>query len=961
MSAKGYITKKKKGSGLFEDIHLEGLEILQRLSGSLWTDYNEHDPGVTLLENISYALTELIHKTEVPIKDLLIQKEGEELRSGDNGLFVASDILATDPITFNDYRKIWIDQITNVKNVWIHPVDSYDSEVDNIKGLIHVYVEKYRYESNIEEENKEDLRIIKEIMAGYHNHRNLCEDIYKVEVYQPLFLTMQLRISLEKDMNGEEVLASIFHEVNDYLTPEVNYYSLWQLKQKKMTTNDIFNGPRLSNGFILDEDLKDPLEQIVLSDIIKIISRIGGIVSINDFCLWYDDKEKGGRVYIRDRFDIPKNTAPIAEFPVSNEQLIFENSGVLFKPDLVETKKQLSFIQALDYGGFKAASKSLNEIPIPLGTYQDITSYYPIRKQFPELYGIGDLGIRDTITPLREAQVKQLKGYLMPFDQLMINFLSQLSKLYTLYDVNYKGENSYFTQESPDLNELLDLITPVTGGLVDASEIRSYWNTILEDLNTRFDGHAITRYNQAMDQLLSRFNEEFQTYSLRKINSNSYGEDLTSTRFEKEALEMKRKLIRDYDVISYTRARSFNYTKISDVLAQEEEGQIDFIPGLFRKIAILTGMDNFNIKSLTKAITDSETTVHPRAMEIELITKEIDIHIPESTIELVEIEDVTVSEVLEEDLRKVMHYIGGENSILNDVLRDGILSENYTIKKGLDSDDLYYVLYKRGSKESNIAHIAKDQKEADAAIKKAIDHLVDLNHKSEGFFVIEHLLLLPPYQGAYFGFSLDFSTLSNEIDLRIQHNELTSCGSRDQKVKKFLDELYEEQLHYASRKKNGSYVMEVCGVDGEVLVISENQYTSEKQVQEAVDSLKNVISEIEKDTLAKAIQCFVYYGKNVVEENFFSFQISFLMPSWPVRFQDPSFKMMFENMVYEQAPIHLKSTVYWLNYEVIDLYEAYYFKWQKMLIDQSTIEDQMYQAYQLITMLQELYHQYQTS
>ena len=64
---KGYISKKEKGSSDYEHFHREGIELLQRFSGGVWTDYNEHDPGVTILENLAYTLTELSFKTNQPI------------------------------------------------------------------------------------------------------------------------------------------------------------------------------------------------------------------------------------------------------------------------------------------------------------------------------------------------------------------------------------------------------------------------------------------------------------------------------------------------------------------------------------------------------------------------------------------------------------------------------------------------------------------------------------------------------------------------------------------------------------------------------------------------------------------------------------------------------------------------------------------------------------------------------
>ena len=955
MDRKGYIDKKKKGTGLYQDLHLEGLEILQRLSGGIWTDYNEHDPGITLLENISYALTELIHKTELPIEDLLLQKEEQELCSGDNGLFIASDILTTDPITFNDYRKIWIDQISNVKNVWIRPVDIPTITTANIKGLMYVYVEKYTYELDLEDELLENQRIIKEVKELYNNHRNLCEDIYKVEVYEPLFLTMELKIALSEDVDGEEILATILHETNNFLTPEVKYYPLWKLEEKGMSTNEIFNGPKLSNGFILEEDLKEPLKEIVISDIIKIISRIEGVISISSFCLKHKDRKSGKEIAIWDRLEIPVNTAPVIDFPDSNEKLIFENSGILFHPDLVEAKKQLSFIQAMEYGSYKAASASLNKIPIPKGTYKNISSYYPIRKQFPEIYGIGDVGISRNATPLRKAQVKQLKSYLMPLDQLMVNFLSQLQNLYALYDVHHKVKESYFTKELPDLDDLIELIRPPEN-YEDVSEVKAYWNMFVTSLNKRYDVSALQRFDKIADELLARYNEEFRTYSLRKINSNCYGEALASDRFEKEALELKRSFIASYDKISYTRARSFNYHEISK--AETQESQHNSIPGLFQKIAVLTGINDFKIQSLTKVISDSKIRVHPKTIEIELKIRDIDILTPKEDVGIVEIEEITLKDPIEDDLYKGMHYVGEESHILGEILKNGVLLQHYTIKKDPSKIDKYYILYHRGTTTSNIAHICDSRENAEKSLHQAINYLVDINHRSEGFFAIEHLLLLPPYDGGYFGFYLDFSPLIKGINLRIKHRERTSNNNRNQKISKLLEELIEGKLQYSGVSEENCYRIEICTEQGEILAVSEELYDSEQEWKQIVEQLTHKIPTLEKEQIAERIQCYVYYGENAIDEDFFSFKMSYILPSWPVRFQNSSFRMMFENIVYEQAPIHTVSNIYWLNYEIVHLFEAYYFKWLELLTDDDAIEDRIYQAYQLITMLQELQEQY---
>ncbi|MDO5968967.1 hypothetical protein Q4Q35_04030 [Flavivirga aquimarina] len=950
-NVKGYISKKKEGTSLYEELHLEALEIIQKLSSEVWTDFNEHDPGVTILESIVYTITELAHKTLSPIQDILIKSRGQELHSGDNGFFVASDILTTGPITFYDYRKIWIDQISNVKNVWIYPIEDCPGEVDNIKGLLRVFIGKFKYKSDPQEESDDNKRIIQEILTTYNTNRNLCEDIYNIEIYKPLRLAMGLNIKLSNSVNGEEILAKVFNQVNDYMVSNVNYYSLWELQRKDTPINKIFNGPNLLDGFILDEDLKDPLEEIVISDVMKIITQIPGIVSVNDFYFQYKDPDTGDMIQIRDRFKVPKNTRVIATFPKSDKEIVFENSNTFFQPDLNETKKQFSLIRALSYGGFKEASSSLNKISIPPGNHLDMTSYFPIRKQLPELYGIGDRGISGQATDLRKAQVKQLQAYLMPFDQLMVNFLTQLSNIHTLYDVNDNNHASYFTKELPDTEELIDLIKPVNGEY----ELTK-WKETLNDINNRFDNKALKRLSEVANHLLSRFNETFQTYALRKINSSSYGEVLMNEEFDKKLLTSKRQLVREYASISYGRARSFNYH-------QPEEGEKNqFIPGILRKLAILMDIDDFKIKSLIKGFEDSEIEIHPVTLNIEVVIDAI--NISQEDLEIIKIEDVTIDEVIKDDLYKVMHYMGDKETLLQDTLKYGVIADNYEIKKS-EKEDLYYIFYKKANQEANIVHLSKTQEEAVTAIQKAVAYLVNINQKSEGFFMIEHLLLLPPYKEAYFGFQIDFSLLpSIGLNLKLTHKVWAPCQERNETITTFVNQLLLGQLQYSVIHKKDNYSLEISssgedGQEGEVLMVSENQYTSEEALNKDIELLKGLNTVVDEEQLGTIIKCYVNYaaGKAPIDESFFSFQASFIAPSWPVRFQNENFKTMFKNTVYEQFPIHIKYGIYWLDYEDLKTFETSYFKWLEQLSSKSEEDTQKDLAYELITILQKLIEQ----
>jgi hypothetical protein len=46
------------------------LDLLQKLSGDIWSDYNIHDPGITTLEILCYVITELGYRSETKIEDI---------------------------------------------------------------------------------------------------------------------------------------------------------------------------------------------------------------------------------------------------------------------------------------------------------------------------------------------------------------------------------------------------------------------------------------------------------------------------------------------------------------------------------------------------------------------------------------------------------------------------------------------------------------------------------------------------------------------------------------------------------------------------------------------------------------------------------------------------------------------------------------------------------------------------
>jgi hypothetical protein len=100
----------------------EGLKYIEELASKQWTDYNEHDPGITILEALCYAITELGYRTGFSMADLLREPDGSI--SSFQTLYTAKNILTQVPLTIYDYRKLLID-IVGVHNAWLLAEDFY--------------------------------------------------------------------------------------------------------------------------------------------------------------------------------------------------------------------------------------------------------------------------------------------------------------------------------------------------------------------------------------------------------------------------------------------------------------------------------------------------------------------------------------------------------------------------------------------------------------------------------------------------------------------------------------------------------------------------------------------------------------------------------------------------------------------------------------------------------------------
>ena len=724
----------------YEALRKEGLQYIENLCSNLWTDYNEHDPGITILESLCYALTELGYRVDFPIEDLLANTNGNT--TTDQAFFSARTILTSSPLTVLDYRKLLVD-LVGVHNAWVftgqenrketdpprvvnevplyadckkdalstfktdHPIylsglysvlidleqdDQYgdlnighidlwnptstilingqpkfkageivmtmelpyvgaikDSFIKAASDPLHIsnvvislentlwkatittdtpdapvsfiisinlqppgkkieladlqdfFSKNFtaqiftQYKSKTDKISEILLKVRQTLMAN----RNLAEDFVSIETVKDEDIAICCDIDVRPDADIEQVEAQVFYLIENYFDPTVNFYLLQELIAKGLETEEIFNGPRLQHGFIIDKELSDTQlrSKIHSSDLISMIMDIDGVLAVRNFLMTkYDDQGKpvSGQTGIKWCMSISENHKPV--LAVSRSKIVFYKNDfpiLASNPEISDTLKLLKATQERP-----KLTGQQNDLEIPTGTYRPLEEYYSIQNDFPQTYGIGPAGLAGNAPDLRKAQAHQLKAYLLFYDQLLADFFSQLRQAQNLFSLKPLVQ-TYFAQYLNSIPGYIDLFRPGSPGpsmletLLQTPDStiassNSAWKALYESADMFED-----RRNRFLDHLMARFAESFNEYVLMLYSLNY--KDKTAISIQSESLiASKIDFIKSYPGFSYERGRGFNYMPLdsSSIPDPLQLWNSDNVSGLEKRVAKLSGIKN---------------------------------------------------------------------------------------------------------------------------------------------------------------------------------------------------------------------------------------------------------------------------------------------------------------------------------------------------------------------------------
>jgi hypothetical protein len=547
----------------YEFLRREGIRILERLGGQLWTDFNAHDPGITILEQVCYALTDLAYRTNYDMKDLLTAAGEDAYRS----LHSPAQVLTINPVTITDLRKLVID-VPGVKNAWFEPVEKaepglmYDSSENNLylktpaaqpphredvplRGVYSVLLEA---DSNLEFHASD---ILPEVNRRLQACRGLGEDFLSAAILPGQGIVVNAVIEVNAVDDPERLLAEIYYALACSISPHVHFHTLAEMLERGHGIDQIMDGPALQHGFIDNVELEGLERKVGLrtSDLIQEIMNVEGAVTVSSIKISEDVRSDSWYLKLdplRTPFlDINKSLFDLKTGPT----IRLMRGGIEVQPKPARVGE---ILKRLQHGNRpQPLPESQRDVRLPAGRDRKIGQYHSIQHQFPMTYGIGTIGLPDSASPQRKAQAKQLKAYLMFFDQLLANYFAQLGNSKELFSFYAKQPRTYFSQVIEDAGLNLDEIRDSDLGAHAAKvqEITELSAPGMESIEPD-DPAAAGRKNRFLNHLLARFAEQFTDYSLL----------LYAHIDEKDLIDDKNAFLQDYHQIGVSRGSGFNYT-----------------------------------------------------------------------------------------------------------------------------------------------------------------------------------------------------------------------------------------------------------------------------------------------------------------------------------------------------------------------------------------------------------------
>ncbi|HEX4164618.1 MAG TPA: hypothetical protein VHZ55_04025 [Bryobacteraceae bacterium] len=426
MTATPHIARKTgtPGEDTFEGLRAQGMQYVEDLGRYEWTDYNEHDPGVTMLEQLCYALTDVMYRADFPVEDLLSAEHGG-IDWQTQGLLPPERAFPARPTTPLDYEDVLYSAVFEaVENVQVKPVAGTG---------------RYRIELRLRDKSEDGPAskvnlpaVIKEVRRRYDGLRNLGEDLDEICVLEEQEFILRADVEIDESADPALVLARIYNECSAKIAAGLSYKRFDLRLSEGAGPEEILRGPFTPFGVVAD---KGPsLRSVTEQDLYDVITAIDEVLNVA-----VDTSQMPRlRSLAVLRLRVPRNEQEIeVKISVAGRRV-----RIPWHDFMMRYKQIHSFSRAAAY---RDSDFSLL-VPRPEGKWRNPGQYESVQHGFPAVYGMGCRGLPHSAPAKRQAQARQLQAWLLFFDQHLADYLAMLEHTRELFSICPPQRETYFAK-----------------------------------------------------------------------------------------------------------------------------------------------------------------------------------------------------------------------------------------------------------------------------------------------------------------------------------------------------------------------------------------------------------------------------------------------------------------------------------------------------------------------------------
>ena len=140
----------------------------------------------------------------------------------------------------------------------------------------------------------DETAIKQRILSVFAKHRNLCEDVHRIEIFQTIPYYLAGEVEIRPSYNTAKIYAEIFLKCAHYISSGIQIDRYESIFSQAGSYEQIFSGPLTTHGYISDRCFEMSQEILSVVDLISLINQIEGVVKVCMLVLEVDGGPCGG-------------------------------------------------------------------------------------------------------------------------------------------------------------------------------------------------------------------------------------------------------------------------------------------------------------------------------------------------------------------------------------------------------------------------------------------------------------------------------------------------------------------------------------------------------------------------------------------------------------------------------------------------------------------------------------------